>query len=183
MVKKIIIAAFVVFLSCSAVYAAEESTGTPPKDSELAVDSKDGASSSGLPIPRFVALADEKVIARTGPGLKYPIKWIYERKRMPVEVVQEFDTWRKIRDIDGEMAWVHQSLLSGSRTAIVKGEKGVSLRKDPEEESAILAYLEPNVVVSVRSCEQAWCDIESGGYEGWAQRKFLWGIYDHEDFD
>lgn len=183
MVKKIIIAVFVVFLGCAPVWAADEPAQQQPAIGELALDEGAGKSSSGLPIPRFVALADDKVIARTGPGLKYPIKWIYERKRMPVEVVQEFDTWRKIRDIDGAVAWVHQSLLSGARTAIIKGEKGVSLRKDPEEEAPILAYFEPNVTVSVKSCEGMWCAIESGGYEGYAQRKFLWGIYDQEDFD
>lgn len=183
--KKIIlfVVLFAVSFPFSPVWATEEPSKTPPADAELAVDSGEARSSSGLPIPRFVALADEKVIARTGPGLKYPIKWIFQRQKMPVEVVQEFDTWRKVRDIDGDAGWVHQSLLSGARTVIVKGEAGLSVRRDAEGDSPILAYFEPGVVAAVKGCQGDWCQIESAGYDGWSQRKFLWGIYDQEDFD
>ena len=68
---------------------------------------------SGLPIPRFVTLRSDKVFVRTGPGVRYPIKWVFQKENLPVEVIQEFDTWRQIRDRDGEEGWIHQSLLSG----------------------------------------------------------------------
>ena len=55
-----------------------------------------------MPIPRFVSLRSDKVFARTGPALRYPIKWVYVRSGMPIEIIQEFDTWRKVRDIKGE---------------------------------------------------------------------------------
>ena len=69
------------------------------------------AQESGLPIPRFVALRSDKVFLRSGPGLRYPKVWIYQRRNMPMEVVSEFDTWRKVRDWEGSEGWVHQSLL------------------------------------------------------------------------
>jgi SH3-like domain-containing protein len=150
---------------------------------EFATDSETAKSSSGLPIPRYVSLADEKVIMRTGPGLRYPIKWIYQRQKLPVEVIQEFDTWRKVRDIDGDDGWVHQSLLTGIRTVMVKGENPVSLYREADDGSAVLARFEPGVVARATSCAGTWCEVTSGGYSGFAQRKFLWGIYDSEDFD
>lgn len=143
----------------------------------------EGRSSSGLPIPRFVSLSSEKVFVRTGPALRYPIKWVYQRESLPVEVIQEFDTWRKIRDMDSDAGWVHQSLLSGERTGVVKGEANLAVRRQPEEGGAIQAYLEPNVVVFIENCQGQWCQVASQGYDGWAERKFLWGIYDTEDFD
>lgn len=152
----------------------------PAMDAGVAAEPK---SSSGLPIPRFVSLNDQKVFVRTGPALRYPIKWIYQRENMPVEVIQEFDTWRKVRDIDGDDGWVHQSLLSGDRSVIVKGEQNLSLRKSAGDTSGVLAYLEPNVVALAEVCDGAWCRITAGGYTGWAERKFLWGVYDSEDFD
>lgn len=141
------------------------------------------STSSGLPIPRFVSLASDKVFVRTGPALRYPIKWVYSREHMPVEIVQEFDTWRKIRDIDGDDGWVHQSLLSGDRYAIVKGEAAQPLRRAPSEDSPAIAALEPGVVAAANRCEGGWCQIMADGYTGWMMRKFLWGVYDSEDFD
>lgn len=152
-----------------------------PAEAGLAVDT--GKSSSGLPIPRFVSIASEKVFVRTGPALRYPIKWVYQRENMPVEVIQEFDTWRKIRDMDGDDGWIHQSLLAGDRYGIVKGEANLAVRKEPNENSRITAFYEPNVVASIDECKGAWCHLTAEGFEGWSERKFLWGIYDSEDFD
>lgn len=152
----------------------------PPLAREMG---REGRTSSGLPIPRFVSLASEKVFVRTGPALRYPIKWIYQRNKMPVEVIQEFDTWRKIRDVDGDNGWVHQSLLSGERTTIMKGERKVAIYKEPNESSRMMAMLEPGVIAITSKCKGLWCEVASQGYRGYAQRKFLWGIYDAEDFD
>jgi len=138
---------------------------------------------SGLPIPRFVSLASDKVFVRTGPALRYPIKWVYQRKSLPVEVVQEFDTWRKIRDMDGDDGWVHQSLLSGQRAVIVKGEQNLPLFAEAADNSRVESLLEPGVVATADRCAGSWCYIEAQGISGYAQRKFLWGIYDTEDFN
>lgn len=178
--KKIILLAAFLFLS-SPAFAGAPAKAPEPAQGKLAVDT--GKSSSGLPIPRFVSLAADKVFVRTGPALRYPIKWVYQRQNLPVEIVQEFDTWRKIRDMDGDDGWVHQSLLSGDRYAIVKGEVNLAVRKAATENSRITSFYEPNVVASVAACKGAWCRIRSDGFEGWAERKFLWGIYDSEDFD
>lgn len=175
---KNIVLMLALFLLMSPMAMAQDA----PAQGELGVDT-DVKSSSGLPIPRFVSLADEKVIMRTGPGLRYPIKWVYQRQKLPVEVIQEFDTWRKVRDIDGDDGWVHQSLLTGIRTVMVKGEKEMPLHKEPESGSPVIARFETGVVARAKVCASNWCEIESGGYSGWAQRKFLWGIYDSEDFD
>lgn len=143
----------------------------------------DPKNSSGLPIPRFVSLASDKVFVRTGPALRYPIKWVYKKDHLPVEIIQEFDTWRKIRDMEGDDGWVHQSLLSGDRMGIVKGEVNQPVRKEANEQGKVIAALEPNVVAAIRECKADWCEVAADGYTGWIPRKFLWGIYDSEDFD
>ncbi len=102
---------------------------------------------------------------------------------MPVEIVQEFDTWRKIRDMDGDNGWVHQSMLSGTRTGVITGEQEVAIRKKANPDGPIVAMMEPNVVAYLKSCVGEWCKVAAEGYSGWAQRKFLWGIYGDEDFD
>lgn len=185
--KKIILFGVLLCLSGVPAMAEAPKSAPAPSDGTLALPAEDATpaakTSSGLPIPRFVSLASDKVFVRTGPALRYPIKWVYSREHMPVEIVQEFDTWRKIRDMDGDDGWIHQSLLSGDRSIVVKGEGNLPVRKSPAPESRIIAYLEPKVVAMAEECEGAWCRLTSEGYNGWAERKFLWGIYDSEDFD
>src|SRR4030095_12903685 len=63
---------------------------------------------SGLPIPRFASLRSDEVNVRTGPGTRYPVDWVFKRKGMPVEIVAEYENWRKIRDWKGARGWGHQ---------------------------------------------------------------------------
>ncbi|MBY0510362.1 MAG: hypothetical protein K2P94_09430, partial [Rhodospirillaceae bacterium] len=95
---------------------AEDEAGTENGKS----DPKGAA--AGLPIPRFVSLRTNPINLRTGPGVRYPVDWVYVRRHLPVEVIGEFDTWRQIRDPDGTEGWVHQQMLSGKRAAIVTKE-------------------------------------------------------------
>ena len=167
--KKLFLTIFI-FLMClpNAVHALDETA----------------YNNSGLPIPRFVSLAKDKVYVRTGPAVRYPIKWVFQKGGLPIEVIQEFDTWRKIRDIEGEEGWIHQSLLSGKRNVIIKKEKKlVTLLRDPMAESRPVAALEPNVVAALTQCVGSWCEIRVQGYEGWVERKMLWGIYEDEKLD
>ena len=138
---------------------------------------------SGLPIPRFVSLRSDKVFVRTGPALRYPIKWIYTKEALPVEIIQEFDTWRKIRDIDGGEGWIHQSLLMGKRHGLVTAKKGVYLMRKPVTNARPVAMLEPNVILALGQCSGAWCYGEVQGFKGWIERKSLWGIYADEELD
>lgn len=142
---------------------------------------------SGLPVPRFVTLKDDEVNVRAGPGRRYPINWVFLRRAMPVEVVAEFDTWRKIRDFEGTEGWVHQSLLSGQRGALILGEEIRDLRLDPEPGAPIIARAEPGVIGRILRCptdsvpEDGWCYLDIAGYRGWMPRGDLWGLYQDEE--
>jgi len=74
---------------------------------------------SGLPLPRFVSLKSDPVNIRTGPGRKYPRAWVYRRAGLPVEIIQEHENWRRVRDADGANGWIPRALLSSRRTVLV----------------------------------------------------------------
>lgn len=138
---------------------------------------------SGLPLPRFVSLAADKVNARTGPGSRYPIAWQYQRRGLPVEVVAEYEYWRRIRDHDGTETWVHKNLTSGKRFAVVDGTVR-SLFKKPDSAADVLLTAEPGVMARLRKCpDLAWCQVEIAGTKGWIPRSHLWGLYPSETFD
>lgn len=141
---------------------------------------------SGLPVPRFVSLKTNRVNVRVGPGENYQIAWVFTRSGLPIEVIQEFDTWRRIRDSDGTVGWVFQSLLSGKRTAVVTPWAGTEprpIRASASTEAAVSAYLEPGVVGTVDRCREKWCRISGQGYSGWIGQDQLWGVYVDEEID
>lgn len=157
-----------VSLAAGAAAAQTTTTATNERPSE-----------SGLPLPRFVSLRATEVNLRTGPGIRYPIDWVYRRQGLPVEVVDEFETWRRIRDHEGTTGWVHQSMLTGQRSALVLGEAQV-LRSAPEGNAPGVARLEPGVIARLESCEAAWCRLKIEGYEGWLPRETFFGLYPSE---
>jgi SH3-like domain-containing protein len=137
---------------------------------------------AGLPIPRFVSLRTNPINLRTGPGVRYPVDWVYVKRALPVEVIGEFDTWRRIRDHDGAEGWVHQSMLSGKRTAVVTGTTA-ALNQSGEDTAEVVAILEPGVVVNVQRCpaDIVMCRVEIDSLQGWMKREHLWGIYPAEN--
>ena len=134
---------------------------------------------SGLPIPRFASLRSDEVNVRTGPGPRYPIDWVFKRKAMPVEIVAEYENWRKIRDWQGASGWVHQSLLTGKRSFIIPA-KPAALHKTPAASAEVVAKLEPEVMGEIRSCAGDWCRVRVTGASGWVERTSLWGVYKSE---
>lgn len=138
---------------------------------------------SGLPIPRFVALKSAETNVRTGPGQRYPIQWVYRRDGMPVEVIEEFDLWRKVRDAEGAAGWVHKTMITGKRNVMVKDKKAQIVRIDADLKSKPLLKVEPSVVMRLVECAPEWCRIQVSGRKGWIEKKYLWGVYKEEVFD
>ncbi len=138
---------------------------------------------TSYPLPRFVSLGSNEIYVRTGPGQKYPVQWVFKKKGIPVEIVLEYDNWRKIKDFDGDMGWVHKTLLSGRRAGFVIGESNVRLNRKPNESSDLLAYLEPKTLLSIAECDAQWCAVNASGYKGWVKQKDIWGVYEGEKFD
>lgn len=135
------------------------------------------ANTSGLPLPRFVSLKSEEVNVRTGPGTRYPIQWVYHRAGMPVEVIEEYDVWRKIRDVEGTTGWVHKNLLDGKRMVMVKGSEPHVIKNDPEADAKNILKAEPMVTARLMECDPDWCRIQISGRKGWIEKKYLWGVY------
>jgi SH3-like domain-containing protein len=138
---------------------------------------------SGLAIPRFVTLKSEEVNVRTGPGTRYPIAWVYHRAGMPVEVIEEYDLWRKIRDVEGTTGWVHKTMIDGKRNVMIRGKEAHVLRIDPEAGAKPMLKAEPMVTAKLMECQLEWCRIQVSGRKGWLEKKYLWGVYDQEVFE
>lgn len=141
---------------------------------------------SGLPIPRFVSLKAEKVNVRRGPSSEHPVAWVFQRKGLPVEIVAEFENWRRVRDSDGEEGWILQNMLSGKRTAVIapwKQGQMVALHRGPQQVAGLVAQVGAGVVAEVSGCDGTWCELTASGYEGYVEQTQLWGVYPGEKVD
>ncbi len=142
--------------------------------------------SSGLPMPRFVSLKANTVNVRKGPSSDHAVAWVFRRKGMPVEIIAEFENWRKIRDSEGAEGWILQQMLSGKRSVIIMRyghDQGAVMHASADERAQAYAVLQPGVTGFVEACDGTWCEIETEGYGGYVPQARLWGVYPEEVVD
>lgn len=159
-----------------------DTAAKPAEGAEETDPQQGGLKPTGLPLPRFASLRASEVFMRTGPGTRYPVEWIYRRRDLPVQIIAEFDTWRKVRDWNGAVGWVHRAMLSGRRTAITVENETV-LRRAPDMTAPAVARAESGVIARILSCDGAWCRVDASGMTGWTPRRALWGTFANEKVD
>lgn len=137
---------------------------------------------SGMPIPRFVSLKFNEVNVRVGPGKRYPIRYVYKRQHLPVQIVEEFAHWRKIKDFEGATGWVQKAQLDGLRTAMIM-DKPQNLYPDPEVKRAPIIRAAPQVIAPVIECLPDWCQLEIATTRAWIRKADIWGVGREEVFE
>ncbi len=122
----------------------------------------------------FLSLKNNEVNVRMGPSKEYPIKYTYNKKYLPVEILDKSETWRKIKDFENNSGWIHVSQLSKKKTAL-NIHKDSLLYKNATIYSKPIAKIELGRLVLILKCEKNWCKISSDNYKGWVFKNYLWG--------
>lgn len=132
-------------------------------------------------VPRFVSLRSNEIKMRVGPGREYPVRWVLQRKGLPVKIIAEYDTWRQVECHDGTSGWIHQSLLTGKRTLMVTHSK-CRLLSSAHRKALNIAKLAPLTLLSfkVKDCQSERCFVAINSEEGWVSKKQVWGLLDKE---
>jgi len=125
-------------------------------------------------VVRFESLRAGEVYFRAGPGVDYPVDWVFRRKALPVAVIGEYENWRRVCDFEGTVGWVHRSMLSNAATAMIVAPLA-TLRRAPEASSPAVARAEATLVGEVEGCDQGWCRVAIQGVKGWVEQKAIWG--------
>jgi SH3-like domain-containing protein len=165
--------------AASAPAEVDPESGKRPDETGSESDEPRYTGRTNLPLPRFASLRASEVNLRTGPGVRYPIDWVFQRRGLPVEITAEFENWRKIRTPENTEGWVHRQMLSGKRSIIVTGKEQV-MRRQPEPSAPAVARLEPGVIAQVSECGDTWCRVEASGFRGWLPRAGTWGTLPDE---
>ena len=121
----------------------------------------------------FLSLKYNKVNVRYGPGLDYPIKFVYLKKNFPVEVIDEKENFRKILDYKNNGGWVHRSQLKKNKSLITLQEK--ILFKNSTKYSTPIAVINSGRLLIVKKEEKKWFKVVTGNYVGWIDNEYLWG--------
>ena len=144
----------------------------------LAIAVLGGAAQAAGPqrkMPYWGSLSAGAAKMRTGPGRNYPANWLYQRQGLPVQVIEIYPGWRKVRDPDGAEGWMIGNLVSDQRTGMIKG--GVAdLRDAPNSGAKVVWRAEPGVVGRVDQCGGGWCRIDVHGRSGYVEQASLWGV-------
>ena len=121
----------------------------------------------------FLMLKNEKVNVRYGPSFDYPIKFIYKKKFFPVEVIDKKENFRRIIDHKRNSGWIHISQLQKSKSLVALND--TNLFKKASKFSKPVAKIKSGRLLLIKKCEKDWCKIQTEGYSGWVESKYLWG--------
>lgn len=125
-------------------------------------------------VPYWASVDADQARTRTGPDTSYQIMWVYQRRNLPVKIIKRYGAWRQIEDPDGTQGWMHATLLSRTRTAMVVGEIR-EMRAEPSDEARIAWRVEPGVVGKLGDCDKGWCPFDVNGRRGWIRQDAIWG--------
>ena len=121
----------------------------------------------------YLMLKNSKVNVRMGPGLDYPVKFIYKKKYLPVKVIDKKENFRKVIDHKKNSGWIHISQLKKVNSVIVLSNR--ILFKKPTFNSKPIANIESGKLFVLEKCKKNWCEISSQNYSGWINMDNVWG--------
>ena len=138
---------------------------------------------TGFKLPRFVSLKSNDVNLRVGPSVNYPIELKYIQKNLPIEIIDEFDVWRKIKDHENNIGWVHKSLIKGDRFILTvnKNENVKNIYNRPN--GKLIGIIKSNNIINLENCLIDWCYISHIDISGWISKGYIWGVYKDEIYN
>ncbi len=135
---------------------------------------------TGLEIPRYVSLKSNDSNIRVGPSKNYPIKIKYIKNNYPLKVLEEYAEWRKVEDCKNNIAWIHKSLISGTRTGIVLSNDNKTIKLLNTLNGNVIGEIGKGNIVFLEKCKIDWCLVSFGNYKGWIDKKYIWGVKEKE---
>ena len=121
----------------------------------------------------FVSLKKNKVNVRYGPSFESDIKYVYNKINLPIKQIDKKENFRRIIDLKNNSGWIHVSQLKKNNSVISTKDK--VLFNKPTSFAKPLALLKEGRLLILEKCEDKWCFIKTGNYQGWVDNSHLWG--------
>lgn len=96
---------------------------------------------------------------------------------LPLEVVVDTESWVKVRDHSGRLAWIEKSALGGARSVMIKSDASL-VRQQPRADAGIAFRAARGVLLEVTGEADAygWLPVKhADGLAGWLPVNEVWG--------
>ena len=121
----------------------------------------------------FLMLKNNKVNVRYGPSLDYPIKYIYKKIYLPVQVIDKKENFRRIIDLKNNSGWIHASQLKKAKSFILIEDQ--LLFSKPTKYSKPILKIAKGRLLLIKKCKKDWCKVKTEEYMGWLKVENIWG--------
>ena len=119
------------------------------------------------------AVGGEIANIRAGAGTDYEVLFQAE-KYYPIKILKKEGNWYEIEDYEGDVGWIHQSLVSKTETVITT-EPICNVRSGPSTKNPIVFRTERGVPFKVIERKGNWINVEhSDGHKGWIHKSLIW---------
>ena len=123
----------------------------------------------------FLMLKNNKVNVRYEPDLNSPIKYIYNKKNLPIKVIDKKENFRRIIDLKNNSGWIHTSQLRKNKSFILL-ENQILFSK-PTKYSKPIVKISAGRLLLVKKCKLKWCRVKTENYTGWIKSEKVWGAF------
>ncbi len=95
----------------------------------------------------------------------------------PVEVIVGLDTWVKVRDLKGDLAWIERGQLADKRTLQVRAE-GAQIRAEANDAARLAFEAEADVLLEfLEPGPPGWVKVRHrDGIQGFVKATQVWGL-------
>ena len=123
----------------------------------------------------FRSLGDKAAILYDAPSLKADRLFVASRG-YPFEVLVKLDQWTKVRDSNGEVAWVENAAL-GTRPTVLVTVPLADVRQGPNATSALAFEAYKQVILEVVEAPvEGWVKVRHrDGQQGFIRVAHVWG--------
>jgi SH3-like domain-containing protein len=124
----------------------------------------------------FRALGDRPAVLYDAPSVKADRLFIASR-HYPFEVLVKLDQWTKVRDANGEVAWVENKSL-GDRQTVVVTVPLADVRAAPNAQSPLVFEAYKQVLLEITEAPaDGWVRVRHrDGQQGYIRLSHVWGV-------
>ena len=121
----------------------------------------------------FLMLKNNKVNVRYGPSFDHPIKYIYKKIQLPVQLIDKKENFRRIIDHKHNSGWIHTSQLKKPSSVILTENQFIFTK--PTKFSEPIAVAEKGKLILLNKCKKKWCKTSVEDISGWMLFDKFWG--------
>lgn len=124
----------------------------------------------------FRSIAVDRTVMYDAPSL-HGKKLYLASRYYPVEVIVDLESFAKVRDVAGDLAWVEKKNLATRRTVLVNVPLA-EVRQTPDASAALVFRAERGVVLEVvENTANGWIKVRhADGASGYVRVSQVWGI-------